>query len=191
MEERERFLSKTARADLIAAAHYEAERAEKREEAGSFYGKVRDLIEGGRAEEALPLLKARLDTHSQSWRLWFMLGWTLRCAGRAVDAEAALKTSLELFAPASRARHAAHVYTDIQNELAISLLDQGKTDEARRVLESALEKTPRNTKIISNLGVLALKEGRPEEAARFFKTVLDLDPNDPLAQRYAFLPEKI
>jgi Tfp pilus assembly protein PilF len=44
---------------------------------------------------------------------------------------------------------------------------------------------------MSNFGVLALKEDDPTEARRYFETVLELEPEDPVAQRYLeYLNEK-
>jgi Flp pilus assembly protein TadD len=174
LQERARAIEKTGHEELARAANEEAERAEKREKAGAFYAAIRSLIEGGRGKEALPQIREQLEQRPKSWRLWFLLGWTLRSLRRWEEGREALQKTLEL----------GGEHSDARNELAICHLELGQFREARRELEKALRAEPGNTKIISNLGVIALREGNIDEAERFFRSVLEFDSRDPLALQY-------
>ena len=133
-----------------------------------------DCINKGNNEEALKKIRGFIERHPKAQDGWFLLGWTLRKIGRYSDGLQSLKKAVEL----------GGSNCDIQNEMAICLMELGDLKGARKELEKALRKHPENTKIISNLGVLAQKDGRNDEASAFFRTVLELDPDDPLANHF-------
>jgi tetratricopeptide (TPR) repeat protein len=133
-----------------------------------------DCIRSGEVSQGLGKIRTFLERHPDVWNGWFMLGWGLRKLGRWEDGAAAFRKTIELGGGNS----------DTRNELAICLMECGDLAGARKELEASLREEPENVKIISNLGVLALKKGDDHEAAGFFRTVLELEPNDPVAQRY-------
>jgi len=132
------------------------------------------LIQQGNEEAGMRSIRDFIEKRPSVWNGWFMLGWALRRLGRWEDGAAAFARAVELGGDNS----------DTRNELAICLMESGDLQGARRELEAALRDDPENIKIISNLGVLALKNGNPDEAAAFFRTVLELDPHDPIANKY-------
>ena len=129
-----------------------------------------------RGDDELGLLKIRnfIEKFPKVSKGWFILGWVLRKLGRYKDSLESLKKAEELGGSNS----------EIQNEMAICLMELGDIKGAKKELELALSKDQENTKIISNLGVLALKFNEKDKAAAFFRTVIELDPNDPLAKYY-------
>jgi len=133
-----------------------------------------ECIIRGNDEEGLVRIREFIEKHPKVWNGWFILGWALRKLGRYTDGLETFKKALELGGNSA----------DIQNEMAICLMELGDIKSARRELERALRDDAENTKIISNLGVLALKAGSTEEAKAYFRTVLELDPDDPLAKHY-------
>jgi Flp pilus assembly protein TadD len=132
------------------------------------------LIQQGNEEAGMSSIRDFIEKRPSVWNGWFVLGWALRRLGRWEDGAAAFAKAIELGGGSS----------DTRNELAICLMESGDLHGARRELETALRDDSENIKIISNLGVLALKNGTPDEAAAFFRTVLELDPQDPIANRY-------
>ena len=131
-------------------------------------------ISVGNNEEGLQKIKNFIEKHPKAPNGWFLLGWTLRKLGRYGDGLESLKKAVEL----------GGSNCDIQNEMAICLMELGDLKGAKKELEKALRKESENIKIISNLGVLAQKNGNINEAGAFFRTVLELDPNDPLARHF-------
>ena len=71
------------------------------------------------------------------------------------------------------------------NELAICQLELDDLGAAATSLQEALARDPENTKILSNMGILAIKRGDLSEARRYFDAILEIDPNDPVANRFA------
>ena len=139
-----------------------------------------DFISCGNNEKGLLKIREFIQKHPTTWNGWFILGWALRKLGRYSD-------SLESFKKAEELRinselNEAHI--DIENEMAICLMELGDIKGAKKKLEQALSKEPENIKIISNLGVLAQKAGNRDEAAAFFRIVLELDPDDSLAKHF-------
>ncbi|MCL2129144.1 MAG: tetratricopeptide repeat protein [Treponema sp.] len=133
-----------------------------------------NYINSGEDEKGLLKIREFIESHPKVWNGWFVLGWVLRKLARYDDSLTALKKAVELGGSNS----------DIQNEMAICLMEQGDFPSARKELELALKEEPENIKIISNLGVLALKAGKKDEADAFFRTVLELDGEDKLARHY-------
>ena len=138
------------------------------------FREAHDCISRGNDEEGLVKIREFIERHPKVWNGWFVLGWALRKMGRYSDALEAFKKALELGGAGG----------DIQNEMAICLMELGDLSGARKELERALRKESENTKLISNLAVLAMKSGNRDEAAAFFRTVLELDPDDPLAKHF-------
>jgi tetratricopeptide (TPR) repeat protein len=158
-----------------------------------------DLVKSGHEEEGMAKIRLFLERQPLVWNAWFLLGWALRRKERWAEAQKAFEqarscasehgdgseSSPETSVPETERLHMA----DIDNELAICLMEQGQLDAAHAALEEALglagDDDNEMLKIISNLGVLALRQGKRDEARGFFQTVLAIDPSDPLAQQYS------
>lgn len=130
------------------------------------------LISSGQEEKGLEEIRTFIQKNPNVWNAWFLLGWGLRRIGRWADAEQAFNQSLNC---------GGENNCDTYNELAICLMEQGKTKEAKKSLQKALSINPENVKIISNLGYLSLKEGNTDDARKYFTIVLEYSPNDKIA----------
>ena len=130
------------------------------------------LISSGQEEKGLEEIRIFIQKNPNVWNAWFLLGWGLRKIGRWEDAEQAFNQSLSC---------GGENNCDTYNELAICLMEQGKTKEAKKSLQKALSINPENVKIISNLGYLSLKEGNIDDARKYFTVVLEYSPNDKIA----------
>ena len=130
------------------------------------------LISSGQEEKGLEEIRIVIQKNPNVWNAWFLLGWGLRKIGRWADAEQAFNQSLSC---------GGENNCDTYNELAICLMEQGKTKEAKKSLQKALSINPKNVKIISNLGYLSLKEGNIDDARKYFTVVLEYSPNDKIA----------
>lgn len=130
------------------------------------------LISSGQEEKGLEEIRTFIKKNPNVWNAWFLLGWGLRRIGRWADAEQAFNQSLNC---------GGENNCDTYNELAICLMEQGKTKEAKKSLQKALSINPENVKIISNLGYLSLKEGNIDDARKYFTIVLEYSPNDKIA----------
>ena len=130
------------------------------------------LISSGQEEKGLKEIRTFIQKNPNVWNAWFLLGWGLRRIGRWADAEQAFNQSLSC---------GGENNCDTYNELAICLMEQGKTKEAKKSLQKALSINPENVKIISNLGYLSLKEGNIDDARKYFTIVLEYSPNDKIA----------
>lgn len=136
------------------------------------FSKAYKLINDGEEEKGLEEIRIFISKNPSVWNAWFMLGWGLRKMRRFDNAKAAFEKTLEC--PGGKR-------ADTYNELAICLMEENNTQQAKAALEKALALEPENTKIISNLGYVALKEGNPSLAARYFQTVLEYDSEDAIA----------
>jgi Flp pilus assembly protein TadD len=147
-------------------------------EAGDYgapdYTEAYRLISGGNEEAGMEKLRKFLEQYPDSWNGWFMLGWALRRLKRWKDAAACFRKCIE----------AGGLCPDTSNELAICLMESGDYAGAHRQLEGALSEDASNTKLLSNMAILELRTGREEEAAVLFRRVLEIDPNDPIANRF-------
>ena len=130
------------------------------------------LISSGQEEKGLEEIRKFLSSNQKVWNAWFLLGWGLRRISHFDQAEQAFLQALNCGGEKS---------ADCYNELAICQMEQKKLKEAKASLLKALELSPEDTKIISNLGYLSLKEGNRAEAQKYFTTVLVFDPHDIIA----------
>ena len=117
------------------------------------------------------------------WQALFLRGWALRRLTRYDEARAAFTEALSK-ADTGGQGNAAEL-ADVYNELAICQLELDDLGAAATSLQEALARDPENTKILSNMGILAIKRGDLSEARRYFDAILEIDPNDPVANRFA------
>lgn len=135
---------------------------------------ARRLITSGQEAAGIQKTQEFLETHPDSWRGWFLLGWAYRRRQEYAEARAAFERAIEHGGDAA----------DLYNEHAICLIELGDGSGAERSLRRALELDPENLKIVSNFGVLELHRGNTARAREFFQSVLALDPDDAVAASY-------
>jgi Flp pilus assembly protein TadD len=140
----------------------------------SDYMEAYRLISGGNEDAGMEKLRKFLEQRPDSWNGWFLLGWALRRLKRWKDAAACFHKSVEIGGPSP----------DTSNEIAICLMESGDYAGARHQLEGALSEDAKNTKLLSNMAILELRTGRDGEAETMFRRVLEIDPNDPIANRF-------
>ena len=110
------------------------------------------------------------------WILFFYRGTSYERAKQWDKAEADLKKALELVPetqPAGRAQ--------VMNYLAYSWVDAGKNiEDAFKMLQKAVELSPRDGMIIDSLGWAYYRMGRYEEAVRELEKAVELKAGDPV-----------
>jgi len=148
------------------------------------FKKAHAFVKNDKIDEAMPLIYNFIEENPKKWNGWFLLGWALRKAKRWSDSVSALEKCLELYkiSTAHNSSILGNEYSQICNELSISLIENNKIGKARALLEEALSKDCENVKLISNLGIIFIKQGDKEKANAYFRTALYLDPNDEIAK---------
>ncbi|MGP1438622.1 MAG: tetratricopeptide repeat protein [Treponema sp.] len=147
------------------------------------FQKAIELINKDRIDDALVLIQKFMSDNPKKWNGWFLLGWALRKAKRWADGVMAFRKCIELYKQVliSLPSSLTNEYSEMCNELAICLMENGNIKEAEEVLIDALATDCENVKLISNLGVIALKKGDEEKAIAYFRTVLFILPHDEVA----------
>lgn len=140
---------------------------------GAFQNAVTE-IRDGQEKKGIAYARRFVQEHPHTWNGWFILGWGLRRIRQYTEARSAFERALQLGDP----------QVDVLNELAICNLELNDLEACERCLQLALELSPEDTRVISNLGVLHLRRGNTDEAMAYFRTVREIDPDDPVADRY-------
>ena len=91
-------------------------------------------------------------------------------ADKKADAEVDYRKAILLPGSNPKALSAA------QSNLALRLLDDGKTDEAVGLFTQATQGDPTNARYQNNLGIAYEKQGKPDLAVAAYKKAVDLDP---------------
>ncbi|MCG6121131.1 MAG: tetratricopeptide repeat protein [Microvirga sp.] len=113
---------------------------------------------------------------SGHWTLFFFRGASFERSKQWDRAEIDLKRALELVPPTSPIGEA-----QVLNYLGYSWVDQGvNIDEAFRMLQRAIELSPRDGMIIDSLGWAYYRLGRYEDAVRELERAVELMPGDPV-----------
>ena len=110
------------------------------------------------------------------WVLYFYRGTSYERSKQWAKAEADLKKALDLVPetqPAGRAQ--------VMNYLAYSWVDAGRNiDEAFRMLQKAVELSPRDGMIIDSMGWAYYRLGRYDDAVRELEKAVELKAGDPV-----------
>ncbi len=124
-----------------------------------------------RVREAAALLLKLKATHAQSYLVNYWYGAALEAMGNRDEAEKAFSSAVALGGTEPAA---------IDAYIALALLknQQGRREEAQKLLDAAREKLPLSPKILIAIGQLSLSEGRYEAAISDFRHALKLDPTD-------------
>ena len=147
------------------------------------FAEAHRLIHAGEEEQGLMVVDRFIADHGGAWQALFLRGWALRRLTRYDEARAAFAQALA--AALDGGQGDAAELADVFNEMAICQLELEDLDGAAASLQDALVRDPENTKILSNMGILAIKRGDLDEAKRYFDAILAIDPNDPVANRFA------
>ena len=134
------------------------------------YRDLRSLAaEAGQEALALEALRRLEEARPGHWLLRLNLGWAYAAAGHREEALRRLEAVVESAdSTAPRAERALAHY-----ELSRLYLDEDRTGEAARVLESGLEHDPDDPLLLLGAGESRLRAGEPEQARRHFARALD------------------
>ncbi|TVR11563.1 MAG: tetratricopeptide repeat protein [Salinarimonadaceae bacterium] len=147
--------------DTIIALANVLRTRQKFPEAAEVYTRAIDLIE---------------EPDAGHWTLFFFRGASFERSKQWELAEVDLKRALELVPPTSPIGEA-----QVLNYLGYSWVDQGvNIDEAFKMLQRAIELSPRDGMIIDSLGWAYYRLGRYEDAVRELERAVELLPADPV-----------
>jgi len=127
------------------------------------------LLDLGRAQEALDLVRRDLQRAPRSADLHVVESRALMVLGRAEEALAA----------ADAAVAAAPGMADAHYQRAVLRLTLGRPDLAEQDFRAAIAAEPRHVQATKALAVVRFRSGDPEEARRLLRRVLELAPGDP------------
>jgi tetratricopeptide (TPR) repeat protein len=71
--------------------------------------------------------------------------------------------------------------------LGVEQFGQGKTDDARKSFQEAVQLDPRSVPALRNMGILELEKGDPSAAADYLERALDVDPHSVELLKLLFL----
>jgi tetratricopeptide (TPR) repeat protein len=154
-----------------ALARFEAAVQADPDDSTAAVGVAKTQLSLERVRDAVALLTKLLATHAQSFLVNYWYGAALEAVGNREEAEKAFTKAVQLGGnePAS---------IDAYVSLALLKNQQGRREEAQKLLEAARAKLPLSTKLLGAIGQLALAEGRYEAAIAGFRQALALDPTD-------------
>ena len=169
-----RFIEQSNDDERVARVRQVIEKIRSQDLLDNLFKEAYDFIRLGKEGEGIKKIEQFLALHPDVWNAWFLLGWAHRRLGEYENGKKAFERAIALGA----------TEPDTYNEYAICLMETGDFPESRKQLLIALRMEPENTKILSNLGVLCMKESKNDEAVGYFRTVLEIEPADPIAEKY-------
>jgi tetratricopeptide (TPR) repeat protein len=123
------------------------------------------LLQTRRVEEAVVILQKAVELEASDGDAWFNLGKALALSGKGREADAAFEKSFDLN-PERKAL-----------ALAAEHHQQGRTEQAERMLRELLRKNPDNVDALRLQGVLSLAAGRLQEAEKLLKRATHMAPD--------------
>ena len=154
-----------------ALARFEAAVQADPDDSTAAVGVAKAQLSLERVREAVTLLSKLLITHAQSFLVNYWYGAALEATGNRDEAEKAFTSAVNLGGTEPAA-------IDAYVSLALLKNQQGRREEAQKLLEAARAKLPLSPKLLGAVGQLALSEGRYEAAIANFRQALDLDSTD-------------
>lgn len=124
-----------------------------------------------RLREASALLTRLRQSKPANFDVNYWFARAQEALGNREDAEKAYTVAIEVGGTSP-------AVVDAYVALALLKNQQGRRDEAQKLLASAREKLPKSPKIHEALGHLALSEGRYDDAVGEFREALKIDPTD-------------
>lgn len=128
------------------------------------------LLQTRRVEEAAAVLQHAVELEASDGDAWFNLGRALALLGKGREADAAFEKSFDLN-PERKAL-----------ALAAEHHQQGRPEQAERLLRELLRNKPDNIDALRLLGVLSFSAGRLQEAERLLKRATHMAPDFAEAQ---------
>jgi tetratricopeptide (TPR) repeat protein len=157
----------TALAKLLSGRPFPPIPPEAAAEAASFHARGMRMLESERSDEAADLLHQALRTVADPAKTWNNLGVLLRRAKRFTVAEAVFRRSL-----------ATDSTRGALGNLANTLTDLSRYDEARRLQEELLHDGAQVASNHHNYGITLKHQGHTEAALKAFDDAIALDPNN-------------
>lgn len=157
-------------------ARFEAAAQADPDDSTAAVGVAKSLLSLERVRDAVALLSKLLATHEQSFLVNYWYGAALEAVGNREDAEKAFGRAVQLGGSEPNS-------IDAYVSLALLKNQQGRREEAQKLLDTARAKLPLSAKLLVAIGQLALSEGRYEAAIDDFRHALALDPTD-IAARF-------
>jgi len=136
------------------------------------FGHIRDLIRGGKEDDAIPLLEGVLKEAPEVIDAYYTLG---NCYLKKKD----FKKAAEYYR-ATLVKRPDHDYAMIG--LADTLVAEGRVDEAIAGYEHFLKSDPQNGQILYRLAQVQLDAGRDDDAAASFTSTLHAEPKTARAE---------
>jgi tetratricopeptide (TPR) repeat protein len=159
-----------------ALARFEAAVQADPDDSTAAVGVAKSLLSLERVRDAVALLSKLLATHAQSFLVNYWYGAALEAVGNREEAEKAFTKAVQLGGNEPAA-------IDAYVSLALLKNQQGRREEAQKLLDVARAKLPLSAKLLVAIGQLALSEGRYEAAIADFRRALELEPTD-IAARF-------
>ncbi len=154
-----------------ALARFEAAAQADPDDTSATVGVAKTQLSLERVREATALLAKLRASHAQSYLVNYWYGAALEAMGNREEAEKAFLSAIDVGGKEPAA---------IDAYIALALLknQQGRREEAQKLLDAAREKLPVAPRILLAIGQLSLSEGRYEAAIGDFRQALKLDPTD-------------
>ncbi|MDX2151310.1 MAG: tetratricopeptide repeat protein [Bryobacteraceae bacterium] len=127
-----------------------------------------DLLQKGRAQEAVAEWKKALAMQPDDWTALSGLGAALAEAGEYESAMAQFKKAVD----------ADPEYYKSYSNWGVSLARIGRFDEASELLRKALDLNPQDAKALGSYGGVLLNLGRTDEARQLLTKALEIDAGD-------------
>ncbi len=159
-----------------ALARFEAAVQADPDDSTAAVGVAKSQLSLERVREAVALLSRLLATHAESFLVNYWYGGALEADGNREGAEKAFSKAVDLGGNEPGA-------IDAYVSLALLKNQQGRREEAQKLLDAARAKLPLSAKLLVAIGQLALSEGRYEAAIADFRKALELEPTD-IAARF-------
>jgi tetratricopeptide (TPR) repeat protein len=154
-----------------ALARYEAAVQADPDDTTAAVGVAKTQLSLERVREAAALLLKLKTSHSQSYLVNYWYGAALEAMGNRDEAEKAFTTAVGLGGGEPATIDAYISLASLKNQ-------QGRREEAQKLLDAAREKLPASPKMLIAIGQLSVSEGRYEAAIVDFRRALELDPTD-------------
>lgn len=131
---------------------------------------IHDAIIMDKCDKAVGMCDEMLKSASDSWELFFLKGWALRCENKYSEAKTNLLKCIEL---------GVSDISEIYNELAMCEREEGNREMAKSYLEMAIEHSEEEISFVLNLAFLQIEDGQFEEAYENLSKAMRMDINDP------------
>jgi len=142
--------------------------------------RARGLTEMRRFDEGIALYNELIQEDPKNARLYYELGAALNEAKRNNEAEKALRKCLDLLPETPKTSDESELRAAALNHIGYMFAETGtRLDEARKLLDQALELQPRAGFIVDSMGWLEFQEGHTAAALDLLRKAFDYSSEDP------------